>query len=72
MRSGIGDWGASVVLIALVTLALVLFTGVTLRAALSGLARAGTELWQMAVPHGDDGAGSMRSRTTPWRPPTTS
>ncbi len=56
LRSGIGDWGASVVLIALVTLALVLFTGVTLRAALGGLARAGSELWQLAVPHGDDQA----------------
>ncbi len=53
LRSGIGDWGASVVLVALVTLALVLFTGVTLRSALSALGRAGTELWQMAVPHGE-------------------
>jgi len=53
LRSGIGDWGASVVLVALVTLALVLFTGVTLRRALGGLARAGTELWELAVPHGD-------------------
>ena len=52
LRSGIGDWGASVVLVALVTLALVLFTGVTLRRALGGLARAGTELWELAVPHG--------------------
>ncbi|MDR3650197.1 MAG: DNA translocase FtsK [Acidimicrobiales bacterium] len=58
MRSGIGDWGASVVLLALVTLALVLFTGVTLRTALGGLARAGTELWQMAVPHAEADAGA--------------
>ncbi len=53
LRSGLGDWGASVVLLALVTLALVLFTGVTLRAALGGVARVGRELWQSAVPHGD-------------------
>ncbi len=53
LRSGIGDWGASVVLVALVTLALVLFTGVTLRAAMGGLARVGSELWQLAVPHLD-------------------
>ena len=54
LRSGLGDWGASVVLLALVTLALVLFTGVTLRAALTGLARVGRELWQTAVPHGHE------------------
>ncbi len=54
LRSGLGDWGASVVLLALVTLALVLFTGVTLRVALAGVARVGRELWQAAVPHGDD------------------
>ena len=53
LRSGFGDWGASVVLLALVTLALVLFTGVTVRAALAGVARGATELWRVAVPHGD-------------------
>jgi DNA segregation ATPase FtsK/SpoIIIE, S-DNA-T family len=53
LRSGLGDWGASVVLLALVTLALVLFTGVTLRVALAGVARLGAELWQTAVPHAD-------------------
>jgi S-DNA-T family DNA segregation ATPase FtsK/SpoIIIE len=53
LRSGLGDWGASVVLLALVTLALVLFTGVTVRAALSGVGRAASELWELAVPHGD-------------------
>jgi S-DNA-T family DNA segregation ATPase FtsK/SpoIIIE len=52
LRSGLGDWGASVVLLALVTLALVLFTGVTLRAALGGVVRVGREVWQSAVPHG--------------------
>ena len=35
LRSGLGNWGASVVLLALCTLACVLFTGVTLRTALS-------------------------------------
>ncbi|HVA03247.1 MAG TPA: DNA translocase FtsK 4TM domain-containing protein [Acidimicrobiales bacterium] len=55
LRSGLGDWGASVVLLALVTLALVLFTGVTLRAALAGVARVGRELWRAGVPHGDAG-----------------
>ena len=54
LRSGLGDWGASVVLLALVTLALVLFTGVTLRAALAMTARVGRELWLAAVPHGPD------------------
>jgi S-DNA-T family DNA segregation ATPase FtsK/SpoIIIE len=53
LRSGLGDWGASVVLLALVTLALVLFTGVTVRAALSGVARAASEVWELAVPHVD-------------------
>jgi len=53
LRSGLGDWGASVVLLALVTLALVLFTGVTLRVALAGAARLGRVLWDTAVPHGD-------------------
>ncbi len=52
LRSGLGTWGASVVLLALVTLALVLFTGVTLRAALAGVAHVGRELWKSAVPHG--------------------
>jgi S-DNA-T family DNA segregation ATPase FtsK/SpoIIIE len=54
LRSGLGDWGASVVLLAVVTLALVLFTGVTLRAALAMTARVGRELWLAAVPHGPD------------------
>jgi S-DNA-T family DNA segregation ATPase FtsK/SpoIIIE len=54
LRSGLGDWGAAVVLLALITLALVLFTGVTLRVALAGVARLGSEVWQAAVPHGDD------------------
>ena len=53
LRSGLGDWGASVVLLALVTLALVLFTGVTLRAALAGAARLGAAVWETALPHGD-------------------
>jgi S-DNA-T family DNA segregation ATPase FtsK/SpoIIIE len=52
LRSGLGDWGASVVLLALVTLALVLFTGVTVRAALTGVARFGREFWESMVPHG--------------------
>ncbi len=53
LRSGLGDWGASVVLLALVTLALVLFTGVTVRAALAGVARFSREFWESMVPHGE-------------------
>ncbi len=53
LRSGLGDSGATVVLLALVTLALVLFTGVTLRVALAGAAQLGRVLWETAVPHGD-------------------
>jgi len=53
LRSGLGDWGAAVVLLAFVTLALVLFTGVTVRAALAGVARVGSELWHAAVPHSE-------------------
>ena len=53
LRSGLGDWGATVVLLALVTLALVLFTGVTLRAALRGTAAAASELWHLMVPDSD-------------------
>ncbi len=51
LRSGLGDWGASVVLLALVTLAFVLFTGVTIRAALAGVGRVARGLWQ-TVPGG--------------------
>ena len=54
LRSGLGDWGASVVLLALVTLALVLFTGVTVRAAMAGMGHVGRALWESAVPHGSD------------------
>jgi S-DNA-T family DNA segregation ATPase FtsK/SpoIIIE len=82
LRSGLGDWGASVVLLALVTLALVLFTGVTVRAALSGVARAASEVWELAVPHvdaddsdatGDDGddAGADKAIRAPVVTPVT-
>jgi S-DNA-T family DNA segregation ATPase FtsK/SpoIIIE len=57
LRSGLGDWGASVVLLALVTLALVLLTGVTLRVAVAAVARVSAELWQTAVPHADADGG---------------
>ena len=53
LRSGLGDWGATVVLVALVTLALVLFTGVTLRAAVRAVAGAAVELWRMVVAEDD-------------------
>jgi S-DNA-T family DNA segregation ATPase FtsK/SpoIIIE len=53
LRSGFGDWGAAVVLLALVTLALVVFTGVTLRAALEVVGRAGAALWHVAVTDAD-------------------
>jgi S-DNA-T family DNA segregation ATPase FtsK/SpoIIIE len=83
LRSGLGDWGASVVLLALVTLALVLFTGVTVRTALSAIGRAGSELWELAVPHvvddddaeddrgaGDDARVDIRAPTPIVAPPT--
>jgi S-DNA-T family DNA segregation ATPase FtsK/SpoIIIE len=59
LRSGFGDWGAAVVLLALVTLALVLFTGVTVREAVAGVARAGSEVWRFAVPHADADANDV-------------
>jgi S-DNA-T family DNA segregation ATPase FtsK/SpoIIIE len=55
LRSGLGDWGATVVLLALVTLALVLFTGVTLRTAVTGVGRGARALWQSAVPPDPEG-----------------
>ena len=47
---GIGDFGASVVLIALLVLALVLFTGVTLRRAAAAVAGGASDLWHALVP----------------------
>ena len=49
LRSGLGTGGASVVLLALVTLALVLFTGVTVRAAVGGTLRGAAALWHLTV-----------------------
>jgi len=46
LRAGLGGAGAAVVLVALLTLALVLFTGVTLRSAAGAMARFGVALWQ--------------------------
>jgi S-DNA-T family DNA segregation ATPase FtsK/SpoIIIE len=59
LRQGIGDWGASVVLVALLVLALVLFTGVTLRRAAAAMAAGARDLWHALVP-GDleEAAGS--------------
>ena len=54
---GISGWGASVVLIAVLILALVLFTGVTLRRAAAAVARA-PDLWQALVPEIDEEAGA--------------
>jgi S-DNA-T family DNA segregation ATPase FtsK/SpoIIIE len=45
LRAGLGGAGAAVVLVALLTLALVLFTGVTLRSAAGAMARFGVSLW---------------------------
>ncbi len=56
LRHGVGDWGASVVLIAALILALVLFTGVTLRRAVVAMVGAATELWRVLLPdHEDEG-----------------
>jgi S-DNA-T family DNA segregation ATPase FtsK/SpoIIIE len=54
LRAGLGDWGAAVVLVALATLALVLFTGVTVREACRSVGRAAAGLWHLAVPDEDD------------------
>jgi len=54
LRSGLGDWGASVVLVASVTLALVLFTGVTLRVAVGAMAHMGGAVWTWAFARHDD------------------
>ncbi len=54
LRAGLGDWGAAVVLVALATLALVLFTGVTVRDACRSVGRAAASLWHLAVPDEDD------------------
>jgi S-DNA-T family DNA segregation ATPase FtsK/SpoIIIE len=50
LRQGIGDWGASVVLIAVLILALVLFTGVTLRRAATAVAGGAQDLWRALIP----------------------
>jgi S-DNA-T family DNA segregation ATPase FtsK/SpoIIIE len=54
LRRGIGGWGASVVLIAILVMALVLFTGITLRRAAGAVAGAGVDLWHALVPEGDE------------------
>jgi S-DNA-T family DNA segregation ATPase FtsK/SpoIIIE len=54
LRHGIGDFGASVVLIALLLLALVLFTGVTLRRAAAAVAAGAGDLWHALVPEYDE------------------
>ncbi len=54
LRQGIGDWGASVVLVAVLVLALVLFTGITLRRAGSAVAGAAVDLWHALLPELDE------------------
>ncbi len=54
LRRGIGDWGASVVLVAVLTLALVLFTGITLRRAATAVAGGAMDLWRALVPDEDE------------------
>ncbi|HXQ63010.1 MAG TPA: DNA translocase FtsK 4TM domain-containing protein [Acidimicrobiales bacterium] len=54
LRQGVGDWGASVVLIAVLILALVLFTGVTLRRAVAAIAGAAVDLWHVLLPDHED------------------
>jgi len=54
LRHGIGTFGASVVLMALLLLALVLFTGVTLRRAATAVAGGLRDLWQALVPEEDE------------------
>jgi S-DNA-T family DNA segregation ATPase FtsK/SpoIIIE len=54
LRHGIGGWGASVVLIAVLILALVLFTGVTLRRAATAVAQGASDLWRALVPEVDE------------------
>ncbi len=54
LREGISDWGASVVLVALLILALVLFTGVTLRRAAAAVAQGSADLWHALVPEIDE------------------
>jgi DNA segregation ATPase FtsK/SpoIIIE, S-DNA-T family len=46
LRDGLGGWGAAVVLVAVGVLALVLFTGGSVRGAAGVLGRAGSGLWQ--------------------------
>jgi len=54
LRHGIGAVGASVVLVALLLLALVLFTGVTLRRAATAVAGGAKDLWHALVPEYDE------------------
>ena len=54
LRRGIGDWGASVVLVAVLILALVLFTGITLRRAATSVAGAATDVYRALVPEVDE------------------
>jgi len=56
LHHGIGDFGASVVLIAVLLLALVLFTGVTLRRAATAVAGGASDLWHVLVPEDDEEA----------------
>ncbi|MGH9018059.1 MAG: DNA translocase FtsK 4TM domain-containing protein, partial [Acidimicrobiales bacterium] len=53
LHRGIGGWGASVVLVAVLLLALVLFTGVTLRRTAAVAASAVVDLWHALAPEVD-------------------
>jgi len=50
LRQGISDWGAAVVLVAVLVLALVLFTGITLRRAATAVAGGAADFWHALVP----------------------
>ncbi|HEY5252424.1 MAG TPA: DNA translocase FtsK 4TM domain-containing protein [Acidimicrobiales bacterium] len=62
LREGISGWGASVFLIAVLVLALVLFTGVTLRRAAAAVAQGSADLWHALVPEVDEEAEEAEAK----------
>ena len=73
LRDGIGDWGATVVLVALLVLALVLFTGVTLRRAAGVVATVAVDVWRALIPEEAEEPTASRpdgsAPPAPGRPP---
>ncbi len=67
LQQALSGWGASVVLVALLALALVLFTGVTLRRAASALATVAAFLWHLLRPPARPGADIPAPATRPRR-----